>query len=700
MSNRLANQTSPYLLQHSENPVDWFPWGKESLELSKKLNKPILLSIGYSSCHWCHVMEKESFEDTETAQLMNRYFINIKVDREERPDLDNIYMQAVLAQNGHGGWPMTVFLTPERKPFFSGTYFPPEPRHGMPSFKQVLEAMNNAFHNKYDEISPLADKLTTHISFENQNVDLSSINRKHIIDSSLSQLMNQFDQKYGGFGGAPKFPQPTILNYLLEVFYSTKNNQYLDMVLHTLTNMACGGIYDQLAGGFHRYSTDQQWFVPHFEKMLYDNALISSIYIDAYKITKNTQYLRIVKETLDYISSEMTGDSYQFYSSQDADSEGVEGKHFTWDIAEIDRILGKDNSNIFCKYYGVQKDGNFEGTNILYIQHDHSHLSDQLNIEPEHLSKIIEECRYILLRQRNQRIKPSTDTKIITSWNAMMAKTFAKASIFLGNRYLDIAIKNTDYILNNLIENNQLIHTDNYSEPHGYLEDYVYTLDTLITLHSITLDYTWIEKAENFAEVMIELFWDKDTSRFYDTSNNQNDLIFRPRDSHDGVIPSALSMGSIVLNKLSLLLNKESYKVISDLNITSVTDLIDKASLSFTNWLSFINASEQKPNELVISYPKLSNRSTQILALGSNINQYFHPNLLISGINQFQLPNLDENPLYKGKTIVDQKITGYYCSNFICDEPLTDLEKLIDKISEPYDEISNDWVYIKENFNE
>ena len=472
------------------------------------------------------------------------------------------------------------------------------------------------------------------------------------------------------------------------------------MVLHTLTNMACGGIYDQLGGGFHRYSTDQQWFIPHFEKMLYDNALISSIYLDAYKITKNPQYLRIVKETLDYISSEMTGDSYQFYSSQDADSEGIEGKYFTWDIAEIEKILGKDNSEIFCKYYGVLKDGNFEDTNILYIQHDHSLLSAELNIEPEYLSKTIEECRYLLLEQRNHRIKPSTDTKIITSWNAMMAKTFANASIFLGSRYLDIATKNIEYILSNLGKDNRLIHTNNFSDSHGYLEDYVYILDTLITLHSVTLDYTWIQKAETFSEAMIELFWDEEASRFYDTSNNEIDLIFRPRDSHDGVIPSAHSMASIVLNKLSLLLNKESYKEISNLNITSVTDLIDKASLSFTNWLSFINASQQKPNELIISYPKLSNRSTQILALASNINQFFHPNLLISGINQFELPNLEENPLYKGKTIVDQKITGYYCSNFICDEPLTDLEKLIDKISEPYDEISNDWVYIKENFNE
>ena len=700
MPNRLANQTSPYLLQHSNNPVDWYPWGVESLEASKKHNKPILLSVGYSSCHWCHVMEKESFEDKETAELMNKYFINIKVDREERPDIDNIYMQAVLAQNGHGGWPMTVFLTPDKKPFFSGTYFPPEPRHGMPSFKQVLEAMSNAFYNKFEEIAPLADKLTTHISFENNSVELSSIDRKNIVDSSLLQLTNQYDQQFGGFGKAPKFPQPTILNYLLEVFYSTKNHEYLDIVLHTLNSMACGGIYDQIGGGFHRYSTDDHCLVTHFEKMLYDNALISSIYIDAYKITNNTQYLRIVKETLDYIILEMTGNSCEFYSSQDADSEGIEGKYFTWDITEIENILGKDNSKIFCEYYGVIKDGNFEGTNILHIQHDHVELSEKLNIEPENLAETIEESKKILFQQRNNRIKPSTDTKIITSWNAMMAKSFAKASIFLGTRYLDIAIKNTEYILTNHIKNNQLIHTGNLDDSYGYLEDYVYILDTLISLHSITLDYTWIQKAENLSRVMIELFWDKQSKRFYDTSNIQKDLIFRPRDSHDGVIPSAHSMSSIVLNKLSILLNKHTYKDIAEINITSIIDLVDKSSLSFTNWLSYINSTQQKPNELIITYPKYSKRSTQILALASNINQFFHPNLLISGINQFELPNLQDNPLYQGKTIVDQSITGYYCSNFICDKPLTDLEQLIDKISKPYDNIGDDWVYIKEKFNE
>ena len=396
----------------------------------------------------------------------------------------------------------------------------------------------------------------------------------------------------------------------------------------------------------------------------------------------------------------MTGNSCEFYSSQDADSEGIEGKYFTWELDEIEKILGKDNSKIFCEYYGVQKNGNFEGTNILHIQHDHSLLSAKLNIQPENLSKIIEECRHLLFIERNNRVKPSTDTKIITSWNAMMAKSFAKASIFLGTRYLDIAIKNTEYILKNLMKDNHLIHTDNFSNSYGYLEDYVYLLDTLITLHSITLEYIWIEKAENLSALMIELFWDNESSRFYDTSNIQKDLIFRPRDSHDGVIPSAHSMSSVVLNKLSLLLNNGSYKTISELNITSVIDLIDKASLSFTNWLSYINARQQKPNELIISYPKLSKRSTQILSLASDINQFFHPYLLISGVNQFELPNLQENPLYKGKTIVDHSITGYYCNNFICDEPLTELGKLIDKISKPYDKISNEWIYIKESFNE
>ena len=367
MANRLANQTSPYLLQHSENPVDWYPWGEESLEASKLQNKPILLSIGYSSCHWCHVMEKESFEDVETAELMNKYFINIKVDREERPDIDSIYMQAVLAQNGHGGWPMTVFLTPEKKPFFSGTYFPPEPRHGMPSFKQVLEAMSNAYYNKYDEIAPLADRLTTHISFESDNVELNSIDSQNIVDSSLLQLSNQYDKNYGGFGSAPKFPQPTILNYLLEIFYSTKNHDCLDMVLQTLNGMACGGIYDQIGGGFHRYSTDEFWLVPHFEKMLYDNGPMISLLSNAYKKIGNPIYLKKLCQTCDWAIDEMQCESGAYFSTIDADSENKEGKFYVWTDEELHTILSTKELEIFKKIYMVYDRPNFEGDYHLHI---------------------------------------------------------------------------------------------------------------------------------------------------------------------------------------------------------------------------------------------------------------------------------------------------------------------------------------------
>ena len=681
MSNRLANETSPYLLQHSENPVDWYPWGDEALDAAIKLNKPILLSVGYSSCHWCHVMERESFEDVETAVIMNSNFINIKVDREERPDIDNIYMQAVLAQNGHGGWPMTVFLTPETKPFYSGTYFPPAPRHGMPSFKQVLEAMSNAFYNKFDEIQPLANKLTEHISFEDLSIDNQDIDTKTLINKSLIQLSQEYDSNFGGFGNAPKFPQPTILNYLLEIYYSTQNNQYLQMVLHTLNNMACGGIYDQLGGGFHRYSTDPNWLVPHFEKMLYDNALITSIYVDAYKITNNSQYLRIVKETLDYILQEMTGDNFEFYSSQDADTEGVEGRYFTWDKSELDEILGSERSLVFCKYYGVTEEGNFENTNILNIKLEHSQLANSLNITSEELSTIIEKCRTELLQHRFNRVQPLTDHKIITSWNAMMAKSFAKASVFLGKRYLNVAIDNINFLLDNHYVNDQLLHTNNTKNPYGYLEDYVFLLDTILTIHSITLDYSWIEKTQQIVNTMIAFYWDSESKRFYDTAMEQSDLIYRPRDVHDGVIPSPHSVVSEVLNKLSVYLDQKEYSNISDLNIESMFNLIDKGTYSFTNWLTFLNRKSQKTNELIISYPQLLKQSSEILGLGASVNKHFLPNLLISGINQYELEKQNTNVLYAGKTLVDQKITGYYCTNFICEQPTTNLEALMTIIS-------------------
>ncbi|MFQ6020210.1 MAG: thioredoxin domain-containing protein, partial [Dehalococcoidia bacterium] len=428
MPNRLIDETSPYLLQHADNPVDWYSWGEEALRRAKEEDKPILLSIGYSACHWCHVMERESFEDPETARVMNELFVSIKVDREERPDLDGIYMQAVQALTGQGGWPLTVFLTPEGEPFFGGTYFPPEDRHGLPGFPRVLQAVAEAYRTKREDVTRSAQQMASQLRQAAQSRPSPEPLTADILDQAYRSLDSRFDRQDGGFGAAPKFPQPMAHEFLLRYHHRSGESNALAMVELTLERMARGGMYDQIGGGFHRYSTDAVWLVPHFEKMLYDNALLSRLYLHAYQLTDRPLYRRIAEETLDYVLREMAAPDGGFYSAQDADSEGVEGKFYVWTRQEIESELGAEDGALLCRYFGVSDEGNFEGQNILYQPHDAETVAQQLGVPVERLTAALERGKAHLLAVRDRRVRPGRDEKILTAWNGLMLRSLAEAA--------------------------------------------------------------------------------------------------------------------------------------------------------------------------------------------------------------------------------------------------------------------------------
>ncbi|HLO01067.1 MAG TPA: thioredoxin domain-containing protein, partial [Pyrinomonadaceae bacterium] len=474
-TNRLINETSPYLLQHAHNPVDWFPWGEEALEIARREQKPILLSIGYSACHWCHVMEHESFESEAIARLMNENFINIKVDREERPDLDHIYMNAVQMMTQHGGWPMTVFLTPEGVPFYAGTYFPPEDRYNMPGFPRVLISVAGAYRERPDDIQQTAASVLAELKRAATAVESDQLMTRELLDGAFRGIVRNYDATNGGFGGAPKFPPAMTLEFLLHTFYRTGNEQALELTRNTCRKMAEGGIYDHLAGGFHRYATDTRWLVPHFEKMLYDNALLSRLYLHYFQVSQDTQARIVVEGILDYVVREMTDQNGGFYSTQDADSEGVEGKFFVWSEKEIEELLGEQEAGLFGAYYNVTKDGNFEGENILNVTRDLDEVAAAQNVTIAQLSETLTRARQILFAAREKRVKPARDEKILTAWNGLMLASFAEAAAVLNRAdYLATARKNARFVIDNLRRDRLLLRTykDGQAKLNGYLEDY------------------------------------------------------------------------------------------------------------------------------------------------------------------------------------------------------------------------------------
>ena len=685
MPNRLINETSPYLLQHANNPVDWYPWGEEALERARSEDKPILLSIGYSACHWCHVMERESFEDETIAGLMNENFVSIKVDREERPDLDQVYMQAVQMLTGSGGWPMTVFLTPEGKPFYGGTYFPPDDRQGMPGFPRLLTSIAEAYSTNRGEVDRVTQQLTTQMSQSNQVPQGTSILTVDILHQAYSSLATNFDYQNGGFGNAPKFPQPMTPEFLLRYYHHGYNPRALELVELTLEKMAYGGIYDQIGGGFHRYSTDLYWLVPHFEKMLYDNALLARLFLHTYLITGRALYRRVVEETLDYVLREMTDPSGGFYSAQDADSEGVEGKFFVWSPGEINAVMGDTDGEVFAGYYGVTAGGNFEGKNILNIRQNPEEFAETKGLTADQLGDIINRGSKALLEVREQRIHPMRDDKVLASWNGLMLRSFAEAAAALGRPdYLAVAIKNAGFLVGSMKSDGRLLRTyrDGQAKLLGYLEDYSFVIDGLLALYEATFDLRWLEEAVTLADSMIELFWDEGIGGFYDTGSDHETLVVRPRDVFDNAQPCGGSVASDVLLRLAVFTGKSDYSAKAAVPLRSLHQAMSQSPGGTGHWLSALDFYVSPPKEIAVIGPR-DDPATQ--ALLDTVFHRFLPNKVVMGVEPPLSPTVGNSgsdiPLLAGRGMVGGLPSAYVCQNYACQLPVTDPAGLAEQLS-------------------
>ncbi len=552
--NRLAKEASPYLRQHAHNPVDWYPWGNDALSRAKREQKPIFLSIGYSACHWCHVMERESFEDQETAELMNQHFVNIKVDREERPDLDHIYMTAVQAMTQHGGWPMSVFLTPEQKPFYGGTYFPPIDRMGMPSFKKILAGVSNAWTTRKEEVQQSAGQLMEALKNLESGTRMEGAQKlvPEILRQAVLSYASVFDPVNGGFGNAPKFFHSMDVRQVLRHWWRTKDADALEMVTTTLDHWSRGGIYDHLGGGFHRYSTDPEWLAPHFEKMLYDNALVSECFLEGYQATRNPHYAHVARETLDYVLREMRSPEGAFYSTQDADTEGEEGKFYVWTKAEILAHLEKDVAEAFAAVYDVTPSGNWEGKTILRLKKTFAEHAEALGTDVDSLEATLAVARRKLLEVRARRTPPFRDEKILASWNGLMIDTLAKAAVILGDPGYAVAARAAMTSLwEKLYSGERLLHQmkEGFGMLDGYLDDHACLAQACISLFELDGDVQWIEKARKLMDAVLTDFWDG-SGGFFFVGKEHEKLILRPRDSHDGAMPSGSSMAVTALLRL------------------------------------------------------------------------------------------------------------------------------------------------------
>lgn len=667
MTNRLTNETSPYLLQHIDNPVDWYPWGEEALARAREEDKPILLSIGYAACHWCHVMAHESFEDEVTAQYMNEHFINIKVDREERPDLDNIYMSAVVAMTGQGGWPMTVALTPTGHPFYGGTYFPPRPRYGMPSFRQVLQGIVNAWQTRREDIIENAEEISRHIA---QNLELNrggQLLDPALFDRALAVLAQRFDARKGGFGGAPKFPPSMTLEFLLRMAIEREDTQALHMADHTLKMMAQGGLYDQIGGGFARYSTDADWLVPHFEKMLYDNGQLARVYLHAWQVTGEPLYKKVVEETLDWVIKEMRDPAGGFYSSLDADSEGVEGKFYVWSQEEIQAILG-DQADLFLLYYDVTARGNWEGHNILNVPRGAEEVARMVKLTTEELEAQLATARQKLYDVRAKRIWPGLDDKVLTAWNGLMLAAFAEAGRVLSRPdYSQIAVENAEFLYTHMrTESGRLLRTwkaGTQAKYNAYLEDYAYLADALIALYQTTFDERWFVWAKELADMMLTHFQDEESGGFYDTSDDHEKLIQRPKDLQDNAVPSGNAMAANILLKLSLYTGNSEYWDIAEQATSALYGAMAQYATGFGQWLQSATLIMAEAKEIAVVGDPAGNDTQTLLA---TLNNTYRPYQVIA-VGQ---PD-SAIPLLHHRTQHNNQATAYVCQQFVCKMPVT-----------------------------
>ncbi|MSQ16635.1 MAG: thioredoxin domain-containing protein [Dehalococcoidia bacterium] len=681
MPNRLINETSPYLLQHAHNPVDWYPWGPEALERAQQEDKPILLSIGYSACHWCHVMERESFEDSATAALMNEFFVSIKVDREERPDLDAVYMEAVQMLTGGGGWPMTVFLTPDGRPFYGGTYFPPVDHPNMPSFPRLLMAMSKTYQSNRGEVLRVTQQLSAQLGRSGQLSKGTTPLTADVLHRAYASLATSFDYQNGGFGAAPKFPQPMTLEFLLRYHHHGYSPRAWDMVELTLDKMAYGGMYDQIAGGFHRYSTDAFWLVPHFEKMLYDNALLSRLYLHAYQVARRPLYQRIAQEILTYVQREMTDPAGGFYSAQDADSEGEEGKFFIWTPGQFRAALGDKDGDLLGGFFGLTEAGNFEGQTILHMPQRPINFAKEHGLDLDGLLDLIRRGKETLRLVREQRVHPLRDDKVLASWNGMMLRSFAEAGACLKRpEYLEVARRNAAFLLDNLRSQGRLLRTWRQGQAHllGYLEDYSFVADGLLALYEATFELRWLQEAVSLADSMIELFWDEGIGGFYDTGSDHEALVIRPRDIFDNAQPCGGSVASDLLLRLAVVTGNQEYARKGAAPMRALNELMGRAPAGVGHWLAALDFYAGAPKEVAVIG---SRDDPATLTLLDVIFGSYLPNKVVTGAADGQAAAGTNLPLLAGRDLVGGKPAAYVCQNYTCQLPVTEPAELVKQLT-------------------
>ncbi len=670
--NKLSKEKSEYLLQHSSNPVDWYPWGSEAFQKAKKEDKPIFLSIGYSSCHWCHVMEKESFEDEETANILNKNFISIKVDREERPDIDSIYMASIQMISGGGGWPASIFMNSEGVPFYAGTYFPKFDKHNLPAFKSVLAKIIEIYQTNRKSIDDQSKVIFDGL----KNLFENSISKQNKIDNIYSKITTQiketFDFEKGGFGDFPKFPETSKLEILFLLGKKNDSNEFYDMAQLSLGSMINGGIFDQLSGGFSRYSTDREWKIPHFEKMLYDNALLLNVLCNSFKITDNQNIKNSIYMTINFLIEEMRSNENLFYSTQDADSEGIEGEYYIWDYNELKNSLSDLNFEIVKEYWNITEEGDLDKKNILYVNNSVDEVSKMKNIPRLEVEKIIEESKIDLLKIRNKKIKPNTDYKIISSWNSLLISSLC--NIYNSTRdekFLHQASNTANSILENFIEDDILFHTKNNKI--GFLEDYSYFIKALFDLYNSSQSSRWYDIAKKMCDDMIRQFWSTKDKFFYDTPES-NDLIIRPKGFFDPMIPNAAAIAAQNIYMLYRYSNESKYLDIVGESIKTVSGLLDKSPLDIPSWFKLYHLMEEESSEIFIS----GNSNDKLY---SDSLEYLHslylPNTIIVSIDpdnqNFFLPIMQNR-------LNDKSTKIYLCKNYVCDLPIDNMDDLKDMV--------------------
>ena len=680
-TNRLIAETSPYLLQHAHNPVDWYPWGPEAMEKARIEDKPIFLSIGYSACHWCHVMAHESFENEETARLMNDLFINVKVDREERPDVDTIYMQSVIALTGHGGWPMSVFLTPDQKPFLGGTYFPPAPESNQPGFPQLLEQAHDLYRNGGEDLTNRTTRILEQLNAAESGAASGEWSPTALIDEAVCIMAERFDAEEGGFGSGMKFPEPMNYTLLLRHWARTGADESIRMLDKSLTKMAEGGLYDQLGGGFHRYSTDRLWRVPHFEKMLCDNALLAKLYIDMIQATKQELYSAVSRDIFDYVLNEMTSPEGAFYSGQDADTEGEEGRYYLWEMKEFLDLLGPRQAKVMARHYGVTSAGNLGRKNVLYVKESMESIAESENIAIFEVGHILKNGKETLLEARQKRTKPQTDTKIITGWNGLMITAFASGyAVLHEKKYLDVATRAAEFLWTNMWDGSKLlrIYKNSESKIDGCLEDYAYFLEGLIALYEVTFDSVWIERANQLADKIIDQFSEEEEGGFYMTGRSAEKLVVRLKSAADEAIPSANAVAALSLLRLGHLTGKQEYLKSGERTVRAFQQRMKKTPAAFSGLLSAADFMSEPPMEVVFSGPK---EHLVFEDMNNVLSQDYRPNKVVLFSEDGK--KTGRLPLAEGKSVTDGEPAVYLCQKQTCHPPVKTGKALMNLLETP-----------------